>query len=171
MSNKYEEKRMIILDSTAIIHYFPNEEVRNENTYLILSDKLKNEIKSFQARAVLELLEAERRIIYANPSLGSIKKAKQAAVLSGDIASLSEPDLNVIALSLDYPGSTVISDDNAVQNVCSHLSIEVETYSFKIKARRVYFWRCIGCKSVFKTKSSVCPECGNKLHRYYKKSK
>ena len=170
-NNNKDEKKTYIIDSTAIMHFFPNEQLANEEAYLIMPEKLRSEIKSFQAKAALEVMAADQRLMYTSPSEQSIKIVKEKATSSGDINSLSEIDIQVIATALDFPGSKVISDDNAVQNLCSFLNIKVETFTFKIKTRRVYFWKCIGCKSVFKTKLDVCPECGNRLKRFYKKKK
>ncbi|MBY8999348.1 MAG: hypothetical protein KGD64_00355 [Candidatus Heimdallarchaeota archaeon] len=171
MNNNKDEKKTYVIDSTAIMHFFPNEQLANEDTYLIIPEKLKSEIKSFQAKAVLEVMDADQRLIYTSPSDHSIKIVKEKAISSGDISSLSETDIHVIATALDFPGSRVISDDNAVQNLCAFLNIDVETFLFKIKTRRVYFWKCVGCNNTIKTKLNVCPECGNRLKRFYKKKK
>ncbi len=171
MSKDKPEKRTYIIDSTAIMHFFPNDKIVNEDSNLIIPDILKSEIKSFQAKAVLEVMDADQRLVYTTPSEHSLIKVKKEAESSGDISSLSKADVHVIATALDFPGAHVISDDNAVQNLCSFLGIKVETLSFKIKTRRVYFWKCIGCSNKFKEKINVCPECGNKLKRFYRKKK
>lgn len=171
MSKDKQEKRFYIIDSTAIMHFFPNDKIVNEDSYLIIPDILRSEIKSFQAKAILEVLDANKRLVYTSPSKHSLITVKEQAKLSGDISSLSKTDIHVVATALDFPGSHVISDDNAVQNLCSFLGIRVEAFSFKIKTRRVYFWKCIGCSNTFKEKIELCPECGNKLKRFYKKKK
>ena len=171
MSKENQEKRTYIIDSTAIMHFFPNDKIANEDSYLIIPDILRSEIKSFQAKAVLEVMGADQRLIYTSPSEHSLNTVKEKAKSSGDISSLSKADVHVVATALDFPGSYVISDDNAVQNLCSFLGIKIETFSFKIKTRRVYFWKCIGCSNKFKEKIDMCPECGNKLKRFYKKKK
>ncbi len=171
MSKDRQEKRTYIIDSTAIMHFFPNDKFVNEDSYLVIPDILRSEIKSFQAKAVLEVMAADKRLTYTSPSEHSLNIVKEKAKSSGDISSLSKADIHIIATALDFPGSHVISDDNAVQNLCSFLGIKVETFFFKIKTRRVYFWKCIGCSSTFKEKIDLCPECGNKLKRFYKKKK
>lgn len=171
MSKDKQEKRTYIIDSTAIMHLFPNDKIVNENSHLIIPDILKSEMKSFQAKAVLEIMDADQRLVYASPSEHSLITVTEKAKSSGDISSLSKADIYVVATALDFPGAHVISDDNAVQNLCSFLGIKVETFSFKIRTRRVYFWKCIGCRNTFKEKIDVCPECGNKLKRFYKKKK
>ena len=171
MSKDKQDRRTYIIDSTAIMHFFPNDKIVNEDSYLVIPDILRSEIKSFQAKAVLEVLDADQRLLYTSPSDHSLNTVRETAKSSGDISSLSEEDTHVVATALDFPGALVISDDNAVQNLCSFLGIQVETFSFKIKTRRVYFWKCIGCSNKFKEKIIVCPECGNKLKRFYKKKK
>ena len=156
MSKEKQEKRTYIIDSTAIMHFFPNDKIANENSYLIIPDILKSEIKSFQAKAVLEVMDADQRLIYTSPSEHSLNIVREKAKSSGDISSLSKADIHVVATALDFPGSYVISDDNAVQNLCSFLGIKIEAFFFKIKTRRVYFWKCVGCSSKFKEKIAVC---------------
>jgi rRNA maturation endonuclease Nob1 len=90
-----------------------------------------------------------------------------------DIENLSEIDIQVIAIALDYQNSTVISDDNGVQNVCAHLEIPIKPYSFKIRKTREYFWKCTVCGEKYKRKQGICIECGSPTKRLFlsKKSK
>ena len=163
------DKRYFILDSTGIIHFVPNEEIFLENDCILLPDDVKEEIKSFGSRVVLELIEADNRFIYTHPSQESIKKVRVIAEDSGDLSSLSEIDIQVLALAFDYPGSILISDDYAIQNICSFADIIFKPQSFKIKSTRKYFWKCEGCGEKFASKKTICIECGNRVKRYYKK--
>jgi predicted class III extradiol MEMO1 family dioxygenase len=64
MSKDRQEKRTYIIDSTAIMHFFPNDNFVNEDSYLVIPDILRSEIKSFQAKAVLEVMAADKRLTY-----------------------------------------------------------------------------------------------------------
>ena len=72
MSKDKQEKRFYIIDSTAIMHFFPNDKIVNEDSYLIIPDILRSEIKSFQAKAILEVLDANKRLVYTSPSKHSL---------------------------------------------------------------------------------------------------
>ena len=161
----------IILDSTAIIHFTLIEELKQENYQILLPADIKNELKSTQAKTTLELIESEANIVYTHPTKESINKIISIAKETGDFFSLSEIDIQVLALLLDYPNSTLISDDNAVQNICSFSKISFKPTSFRIKTTREYFWKCKGCGEKYSTKKSVCPECGNIVKRYFVKKR
>jgi len=160
-----------ILDSTAIIHFTLTEEIQLENSQILLPEEIKNEIKSAQSRTALELIESNDKVVYTHPTKESIKRIISIAKQTGDFSSLSEIDIQVLALSLDYPNSTLISDDNAIQNVCSFSDINFKPTHFRIKTTRKYFWKCKGCGEKYSTKISICPECGNTVNRYYIKKR
>lgn len=160
--------RYLILDATAIIHFFANNKTLVENEILIIPETIRGEIKSKNALMVLDLMEDENKILYELPSSDSSKKIISITKQTGDFKSLSEQDLSVLAIALDYPGCTVISDDYAVQNVCSHLGISFDSYAFRIKKQRKYFWKCNSCGSKFDVFTEKCIDCGDKLKRYYK---
>ncbi len=170
--NEHRQKnnsQYFIVDSTAIIHHFIFEREIDNNEILIIPEMLKEEIMSFQAKSNLALLEEERQIVFANPTESAVSSVTISAKESGDFSSLSKTDLNVIALSQDYPNSVVLSDDNAVQNVCNKLNVKYQSFQFKIKHQREYFWKCTVCRSKFKHKVDNCPDCGSPTKRYYKK--
>ena len=164
---KEKEARYYILDSTAIIHFSLNEEIELEDSQLLLPVDIQNEIKSTQSRSVLELIESEDKVVYTHPTKESTRKITTIAKETGDLSSLSKIDIQVLALSLDYPNSTLISDDNAIQNVCSFAKIGFKPTHFRIKSSRKYYWKCKGCGEKYSTKIQICPECGNEVNRYY----
>lgn len=170
--NKHRQEnppQYFIVDSTAIIHHFIFERKIDDNEVLIIPEMLKEEIISFQAKSNLALLSEERQIIFATPTESAVSSITNSAKESGDYSSLSKTDLNVIALSQDYPNSVVLSDDNAVQNVCNKLNVKFQSFQFKIKHQREYFWKCTVCGSKFKHKVDSCPDCGSTTKRYYKR--
>ncbi len=167
--NNNKKLNYFIVDSTAIIHHFVLENELQNNDILLIPELLVDELKSSVSKAVLTVLEAEDKIIHIDPSSKSIEKITGIAKETGDFTALSEIDLQVLALSLDFPGSVIYSDDNAVQNVCKKLDIKFETFQFKIKHQREYFWKCTVCKSKFTRKFENCPDCGSPIKRYFKK--
>ncbi|NPD89376.1 MAG: hypothetical protein HGN29_11685 [Asgard group archaeon] len=166
-----KEQKYLIIDSTAIIHVISKEDFSDENTTLVFPEIIRNEIQSFQAEAVFETLKADNRLIFSIPTSKSIEKVESMAEKTCDVVSLSETDLQVIAIALDFPNSTVVSDDNAIQNVCFYLEIPIKSYSFKIRTARRYFWKCTVCGQKYKTKQNKCIECGSPTTRLFVKKK
>ncbi|MHA1953284.1 MAG: hypothetical protein ACXAAM_03245 [Candidatus Heimdallarchaeaceae archaeon] len=166
-----KEQKYLIIDSTAIIHVLSKEDFSDENTTLVFPESIRNEIQSFQAEAVFETLKEDNRLIFSTPTPKSVKKVEFMAEKTCDNVSLSEPDLQVIAIALDFPNSTVVSDDNAIQNVCFYLEIPIKSYTFKIKMAREYYWKCKVCGQKYKTKQNQCIECGSPTIRLYVKKK
>lgn len=171
MKNKksLDRKRYFIVDSTAIIHNKLTEEELNEGEILVVPQILKEELKTLSAKSTLEILEMEGKVILTTPSEEALDKAIILAKESGDFSALSEVDLQVIALSQDFPGAIVVSDDNAIQNVCAFMDVPVKSLLFKIKKKREYFWKCTVCGSKYVEKRVQCTECGSPLKRFYKR--
>ena len=172
--NNYEKEEHLqyfIVDSTAIIHHFVFEREIKDNEVLLIPEKLEDEIMSFQAKSTLELLKEESKIIFTRPTEKSLIEIKKHAKKTGDISALSTIDLQVLSLALDYPHSVILSDDNAIQNICRKLNIKFKPFQFKIKHFREYFWKCSVCGSKFTQKMEKCPDCGSPTKRYYSKKK
>lgn len=171
--NKKEtkEQKYLIIDSTAIIHIMSKESFSEENTILVLPESIRDEIQSYQAETVFETLKTDNRIVFSTPTSESLKKTEAIAEKTGDIASLSKTDLQVIAIALDFSNSIVMSDDNAVQNVCFYLEIPIKPYSFKIRKPREYFWKCMVCGQRYNAKQDKCVECGSPTKRLFTKKK
>jgi rRNA maturation endonuclease Nob1 len=159
----------LIVDTTAIIHFSAIEENLAVNEFLLLPEGIKDEIKSHKAQTIFQLIEGSEKAIFDTPSNGALSEVRIKASESGDLDSLSIIDIQVIALALDYPNSVILSDDNAIQNLCSFLQIPVKPQFFKIKNKRQYFWKCNVCNTKFETKKITCTECGSPLKRYYTK--
>ena len=165
----FDKTNYFIVDSTAIIHQMLSEEELKEDEILVIPQLLKEELKSLTAKSALEIFEIDEKVIATIPSTEALDKATSSAKKSGDFSSLSEVDMQVIALSQDYPNSTVLSDDNAVQNVCAFMGVPIKNLHFKIKKKREYFWKCVVCGSKYTKKIESCIECGSPLKRFYKK--
>lgn len=156
-----------VLDATAVLHFSLDLVNKKDDFIFLIAESIVTEIKSKKAKFLLNILKENNRIMFLTPSLTAIKKVRKAAKSTGDLSSLSSQDLDVIALSIDFPDSTVISDDFAVQNVCSFLNIPIKTHFFKIKHQREYFWKCHACGERYEEYKEKCDECGNKLKKYY----
>lgn len=169
-NNTNEKVNYFIVDSTAIIHHFLLTNELGTKDYLIIPESLENELKSIEAKSALTILEAEGRLIPAKPSSESLEKIITVAKKSGDYSALSKIDLHVLALSLDYPGSVIYSDDNAVQNVSAFLGFKVQPLHFRIKHKREYYWKCTVCGSISYQDNETCIDCGSPTKRFYKQT-
>ena len=167
--NKEERLSYLIVDSTAIIHHFVLENKLKENEYLVIPELLVKELKSYESKSVLTLIESEGKLIQSTPSSESLERISAIAKESGDHAALSKIDIQVLALALDFSNSIIYSDDNAVQNVSAYLNITVVPQHFQIKHKRKYYWKCTVCGSKFPQKTETCIDCGSPLKRFFEK--
>jgi UPF0271 protein len=121
---------------------------------LITVPAVEAELKDLRSRSMLHIFEAR----VESPSSRALKKAREAATQTGDIAVLSAADLEVLAKALDY-GAVLATDDYALQNVALHLGLRIEPIGqprIKRELRRVQ--KCQGCGKSFE--GEACPDCG-----------
>lgn len=102
----------------------------------------------------------------ATPSTGSSECVKRAAEKTGDTDKLSVTDRDILALALDL-GATIYSDDFAIHNVAHKLGIKIASVQQHNAKKRVWKFRCSGCKRFFRT-SGECPVCGSPIKRTIK---
>ncbi|AGB04791.1 putative nucleic acid-binding protein with PIN domain and Zn ribbon [Aciduliprofundum sp. MAR08-339] len=106
-----------------------------------------------------------------SPSRYNTKLAVKAAKETGDFHSLSNVDIELIALALQL-NATLITDDYAMQNVASHLNLEfMGIHQDEIKEIRRWKWRCTSCGRYYSKYYSSCPVCGGELNRVRKSGK
>ncbi|TFG10859.1 hypothetical protein EU534_00525 [Candidatus Heimdallarchaeota archaeon] len=165
--NNEEKLKYLIVDSTAIIHHFILESKLKKNEFLVIPEALIKELKSFESKTVLTLIETEGKLIEASPSNESVERINEISRKTGDFAALSKIDIQVLALALDFPNSVIYSDDNAVQNVSAFMNIDIISQHFKIKNKREYYWKCGVCGEKFSSKVETCVECGSPVKRYF----
>lgn len=166
-----DSSKFIILDSTAIIHLNPDTWDSYKDYLILIPDTVIQELKSRNAQSVLSILDSLNNVSSLSPSRQSLKKAEDLAKKTGDFSKLSFADLSVIALALEFPGSIVISDDNAIQNVCISNNIPIQSKFFKVSNIRHYYWRCTVCGAEFNFYITECPNCGSPVKRRYRKKK
>lgn len=96
-----------------------------------------------------------------------IGQVRRAAKRTGDLDTLSKTDIALLAKALQYEGKDtyLVTDDYAIQNVASHLGLQVKPIAQK-RIRDILIWekRCIGCRRYF-TEGMVCPVCGSRLKK------
>lgn len=143
-----------VLDSAAFMNLETIDKLKGKKW---TTEEVKNEIKDFKSKALFTIAGVN----IAEPSSESIKKVKNYAENSGDLSLLSETDIKIIALAIDFD-AIVVSDDFDIQNVCHGMRVDYKSasgkeisYAFKRKP-----W-CDSCKRVRSGKK--CRVCGEDL--------
>jgi len=143
---------------------FLSSALRYFTTHAVL-DEVKHIKKSHGA---IEALIESKTLQIVNSDRKSIQKVVAAARETGDYAKLSEADISIIALALQF-AIVLVTNDFAVANVASTLKIPVKSVSGKgIRQTRRWIAYCSACGRAFGPNAIECRLCGNRLRRKYK---
>ena len=114
--------------------------------------------------AIDALIEAGRLAV-AEASAEWTGRARKAAAESGDIGSLSDQDVSVLALAAEL-GADIITDDYAVSNAAALMGVRARPV-MTAGIRRAGRWvsHCTGCGRRGPAGASECPLCGGRLGR------
>ncbi len=126
---------------------------------------VERELRDIRSKSRLHIFNAR----VESPLVDALKRARSAAKTTGDIAVLSQTDLDVLAKAVEY-GAILATDDYAVQNVALHLGLRVEPVAqplIKKTMRRIQ--RCRACGCAFE--GEACPDCGTERKGKLKKGK
>ncbi len=109
-------------------------------------------------------LEAKARVL--EPRREDLDVVQRASRETGDEASLSSVDRDVLALALQL-GATVVTDDYSIQNVAGKLGLKYQAAVLPgIRENMGWSLRCKGCGRYWRTETDLCPVCGSRLRRY-----
>jgi UPF0271 protein len=118
--------------------------------------------------SIIESLIIGERMIVLEPTKESCSLVKKTANRIGE-TDLSNADISIISLSCDLLG-TIVTDDMAVCNLASVLSIPIINLSSKgITLARKWRTYCKTCGKNYDSSLFACQICGNKLHRSFRK--
>jgi RNA-binding protein NOB1 len=92
-------QKYIVVDANAFIHCSQLRQLGIDATLCTTSSVL-NELKDQKTKDLINSLPYELKVEL--PSAKAIKTIKEFARKTGDIVSLSEPDIEIIALAYDY---------------------------------------------------------------------
>lgn len=152
------EPNMKVIDSSAILN---KENPDFSAGQYITIPEIREEIKDFRSKAVLELALDNREIKITEPSDEVIEQIKKTAKETGDLQLLSDFDLKVLALAYQEK-ATIITDDYDIQNMAAALGLGFEPVSMKIKKRITRKKYCKYCRK-FSEEEESCEVCGNPL--------
>jgi UPF0271 protein len=104
------------------------------------------------------------------PPADAIEVIKRTATKTGDIAHLTEVDIEVIALAY-YLHSILLTDDYSIQNVADELKISYESILEEgITEKILWVYRCKSCGKFFDKYYKKCVICDGKIKRTTKKN-
>ncbi len=141
--------RCIVLDTSAIVARMVGFTSRNFTTSLIVEEARKYSFELYESIY-------SDRIIVIDPSRESIESAREAADSTGDLQTLSEADISLIALAHSLSNGecnsvTIFSDDYSILNVAASIGLGYSTVALRKPRFEEYKWRW------------YCPRC----HRFY----
>lgn len=155
-----------VLDTAALLHWPPT--------------RLSGGVCAHSQRQELERLSAARSMLieaadlqWRAPSPAALEEAKTAASASGDLARLSDVDVDVLALALSLQ-AVLVTDDYRLQNTYRHAGGTVEPVVNTV-SKHVWIWeqRCKGCGATSPLEPDVarskrgttgeCNRCGSPL--------
>lgn len=160
----------VILDASAFYAGIPFSGSSRFYTTTKVFDEIKHIRKSF---AVLETLLDAGNLRLKDPSADYLRDAKKLARQSGDLVKMSEADLSIVALALEFKAldPLIITDDYAIANVAKPAGIKVSFVMSKGVAKVGRWVRyCSACGVVYGFNTRNCRVCGNKLRAKLKSS-
>ena len=170
---------ILIIDNTAFAHGFNLNLLHSSGVTLFITPEIYEEAsQNAKSRQLLEISQNQGILNIQNADQKSYNKVEQTSVESGDSVSLSNADKSLIALALElkqnHPDKSVMlmSDDYAIQNVCSLMQINIYTLHQQ-GIKKIIKWEvyCPYCFEVFPNEKlgMTCSTCEMKLKRRPKK--
>lgn len=154
---------MKLLDTSAIIRSDLNF---SDNIYFVTPGVLL-ELRDKNIKLIINSAIKKGQVKIAEPGESSIQRVKDAAAETGDIKSLSETDIEILAAALEK-NLTVVTDDYAIQNIASKLNLNYETQVQEgIKQEIKWIYICEGCEKKYplEYESRVCEICGSRVRK------
>lgn len=130
-----------------------------------------DELGDSKAKLRVQLSISSKKIRIKEPDKDSIDEVREVARKTGDISSLSETDIHVLALAQNLkPEATpiIVSDDYSIQNVAKELGIRYQKLiQWGIKTKLTWQIYCPACYAKYNSdyRSRLCEVCGAILKR------
>ncbi|HEC77312.1 MAG TPA: hypothetical protein ENI33_08685 [Thermoplasmatales archaeon] len=148
-----------VLDTSAIL----SGKIFGGNT--ATSPKVLNEIKpKGHSWRLLEYMKSIGMKVISPPE-ESLEIVKETAEKTGDIANLSDTDLEILALAYHLK-ATLLTDDYSMQNVARELKIDyMPIVEEGIKKKIEWIYVCSSCGKIYEKYVEECIICGGKIKR------
>jgi len=153
---------MKLLDTSAIIRSDLNF---SEGIYFVTPGVL-CEILDENIKLIINSAIRKGLIKIAEPKEDSTREVKDAAAKTGDIKTLSDTDIEILAAALEK-NLTVVTDDYGIQNVAGKLNLNYESMVQEgIKQKIRWVNACEGCGKKYPAEfTGVCEICGSRVIR------
>lgn len=148
-----------VLDSTVLF-----TDIALEGDIFVTSSVI-DELHDIRSKSRLEALLAQGLQV-RDPGNEALVKVREAALRSGDLSVLSDPDIDILALALQE-GCDIATDDFAIQNVAMVLGISVIPIQQRSAKPIRWRFRCTGCGRYY-DRVCECPVCGSPVKRKLK---
>jgi len=127
-----------------------------------------NEIQHTKTDYLFELFKSKNKVTILEPTQDDVDKIIKQAKNIGQ-KDLSNTDIHVLALCLQFDTPLLISDDYDVRNVAHSLNIlskgNTTTGGYKL---RKYKFKCSGCGKIYSKSLLECDICGTvKFKKFY----
>jgi UPF0271 protein len=129
---------------------------------LFSSPKIVEELKHGRMKRQLDfLIESGLKVL--SPSERSMEEVVKVAEDTGDIARVSEADLEILSLAKEL-NAILLSDDYSIQNIASKMGVEFQGISQEGITKTIKWrFRCKGCGRYWEEMHKECPVCGSEL--------
>lgn len=164
------KKKVVVLDTSAFVAGFDPFSISEEQyTVPMVKEEF---IGSPMAWVRLKMAVEKGKLKVKAPDDFFIEKVKVSASAVGDSFSLSETDLQVLALALQLKTQgyvpLIATDDYSMQNVARHLGMDFASLAtFGIRQPLKWMRYCPACRKKYSAdyKSKICQVCGTELKR------
>jgi len=148
---------MYVLDSSAFINEYHTDEP-------IASIPLVREELEDESAFRFDALEGSGMHMHI-PEPETVERVGGPPGETGDLATLSDTDVRLVAASFELD-ARLVTDDYAMQNVAEKLNVSVEVIAQEgIDEQRDWRFQCAGCGREFDENHDRCPVCGSDLSR------
>mgnify|MGYP000112020831 FL=1 len=148
---------MYVLDASAFINEYHTTE--QQATVPLVREELEGE-----SAYRYDAMEGSGMHIHI-PEEETVERIERAARETGDLETLSETDIRLVAAAFELDGR-LVTDDYAMQNVAEKLEVAVELIAREgISEQRDWRFQCSGCGREFDENHDRCPVCGSDLSR------
>jgi len=164
------KRRAMILDTTAFIAGFSPSSIKDE--IYSIPDVERELTKSSLAKLIFNTAVKAGRLKLCEPGVQYLNEARRASREVGDLLSLSETDMKILALAIQLKkeGYTpiIVTDDYSIQNVAKKLAVNYTSIAiFGIRSHLKWILYCPACRRKYPPdyKFDKCETCGTKLKR------
>ncbi len=160
-------QRVYLLDTGALLSTWTEQ---NPNVDFMTVPSVLEELHNRPSQTRAETLISTGRLREEAPTAALIAQVRKVAQRSGDATSLSENDVELLALALLKKQAgyavTVVSTDLSLLNTASFMQIDVLDTASRFSHKITWVLKCPACGHTSEAGAeSECPVCGTKMRR------